>query len=77
MDGLVVRKRTSRPADVEIITRTSDLRERIAAILSPQSGRRVAIVAFIGGDALRFAPEPSGLEVYYLESNRVRIRASL
>lgn len=57
-------KHRPRPDDVEIITRTNDLRERIAAILSPQSGRRVAIVAFVGGDALGFAPEPSGLEVY-------------
>jgi len=60
-----VQKRSlSRNRHVEVITRTKDLRDRIAAILSPRSGRRVAVVAFVGADALRFAPEPEGLEVY-------------
>jgi hypothetical protein len=49
---------------IVVITRTKELRERIAGILSRGSGRRVALVAFVGADALRFAPEPEGLEVY-------------
>ena len=49
---------------MEIISRTDELRRRIETILAPSSGRRVAIVAFIGKDVARFIAEPDGLEVY-------------
>lgn len=49
---------------MEIISRTDELRKRIARILSASSGRRVAIVAFIGKDVARFVADFQGLEVY-------------
>jgi hypothetical protein len=49
---------------LEILDQTSRIRERVAHILSPLGGRRVAIVAFIGRDVLDFIEDPKGLEVY-------------
>jgi hypothetical protein len=47
-----------------LILATTELRERIADITSPQSGRRVVVSAFIGADALEFMPNPKGATVY-------------
>lgn len=44
--------------------RTADIRKAIAAIMDPKAGRRVAIVAYIGGDAVSFIPKPRGAAIY-------------
>jgi hypothetical protein len=49
---------------IETLTQTKQIRSRIKDILAKSSGRRVAVVAFIGGDVHKFVPEPEGLEVY-------------
>jgi hypothetical protein len=49
---------------MEIIFDTKRIRERIAEIMAPDAGRRVAIVAFVGGDVLRFIKCPKGVDVY-------------
>lgn len=44
--------------------KTAAIRSAIKAIMEPSSGRRVAIVAYVGADALSFIPKPSGVEIY-------------
>lgn len=47
-----------------LLFESSKIRKRIKAILSRGSGRRVALVAYVGRDALKFIPEPEGVEIY-------------
>ncbi len=47
-----------------ILTETREISDKIRAVLEQGNGRRIAIVAFVGRDAVKFVGDPAGLEVY-------------
>lgn len=47
-----------------ILYEAERIRKKIRGVLAAKNGRRYAVVAFIGRDALDFVPEPKGLVVY-------------
>ncbi len=48
----------------QLVISAPELRKTIKHVMAPEAGRRVAVAAFIGRDALEFIPEPDGIEVY-------------
>lgn len=47
-----------------ILYDAENIRQRIQSVLAVKNGRRYAIVAFVGQDALDFVKNPTGMTVY-------------
>jgi len=47
-----------------ILYEANAIREKVKSVLSNRNGKRFALVAFVGRDALDFVEQPSGLSVF-------------
>jgi hypothetical protein len=50
--------------EMRLLTSAREMRAAIRHVLAPERRQRVVAVAFIGSDALRFLPNPRGIEIY-------------